>query len=71
MIMYMSDLMEDTTDFSWQGAKAAHAVLCCELERGTVTWDQTDCRDRIRRAHAQKHKTLVLQALSTRNLPTS
>ena len=39
MISYMSDIMEDTTDFSWQGAKAAHAVLYCELERHTVTWD--------------------------------
>ena len=38
MISYTVDLMEDATDFSWQGAKAAHAVLCCELERGTVSW---------------------------------
>ena len=54
MISYMADLMEDATDFSWQGAKAAHAVLCCELERGTVTWDDSARIDRIRRAHAQK-----------------
>ena len=26
-LSYMSDLMEDATDFSWQGVKAAHAVL--------------------------------------------
>ena len=55
MISYMSDLMEDATNFSWQGAKAAHAVLCCELERGTVTWNDSHRIDRIRRAHAQKH----------------
>ena len=55
MIAYMADLMEDTTDFGWQGAKAAHAVLCCELERGTVTWSDSDRIDQIRRAHAQKH----------------
>ena len=54
MISYMADLMEDATDFSWQGAKAAHAVLCCELERGTVSWDDSARIDRIRRAHAQK-----------------
>ena len=40
MIAYMADLMEDATDFFWQGAKAAHTVLCCELERGTVTYAQ-------------------------------
>ena len=55
MISYMADLMEDATDFSWQGAKAAHAVLLCDMERGALQWDNTDRIDRIRRAHAQKH----------------
>ena len=57
MISYMSHLMEDATDFGWQGAKAAHAVLCCELEHGTVTWTDSDRIYQIRRAHAQKHTT--------------
>ena len=51
----MSDLMEDATDFSWASAKAAHAVLLCETERGTVGWSDTSRIDRIRRPHAQKH----------------
>ena len=34
MFVYLSDLMEDTTGFSCQGAKASHAVLLCEMERG-------------------------------------
>ena len=34
MISYLSDLMEDATDFSWQVAKVAHAVSLCEMERG-------------------------------------
>ena len=55
MIAYLGDLMEDATDFSWQGAKAAHAVLLCEMERGSLTWEDTDRIDRVRRAHAQKH----------------
>ena len=55
MVAYMSDLMEDATDFSWQGAKAAHAVMLCEKERGAITWEDSDHIDRIRRAHAQKH----------------
>ena len=53
--MYLGDLMEDATDFSWQGAKAAQTVLLCEMERGVVTWEDSDRIDRIRRAHAQKH----------------
>ena len=55
MISYMADLMEDATDFSWQGAKAAHAVLLCDMERGALQWDHTDRIDRICRVHAQKH----------------
>ena len=55
MVSYLSDLMEDATDFSWQGAKAAHAVLLCEMERWSLTWENGERIDRIRRAHAQKH----------------
>ena len=55
MISYLGDLMEDATDFSWQGAKAAHAVLLCEMERGSLRWEDTERIDRVRRAHAQKH----------------
>ena len=33
MVSYMGDLMEDASDFSWQGAKAANTVLLCEMER--------------------------------------
>ena len=43
------------TDFSWQGVNAAHAILSCEMERGSLQWEDTDRLDRIRRAHAQKH----------------
>ena len=43
------------TDFSWQGVKVAHAVLMCEMERGTVQWEDGDQIDPIRKAHAQKH----------------
>ena len=55
MVSYLGDLMEDATDFTWQGAKAAHAVLMCEMEWGSLQWEDTDRIDRIRRAHAQKH----------------
>ena len=47
--------MEDATDFSWQGAKAANAILLCEMERVSLNWEDSDRIDHIRRAHAQKH----------------
>ena len=55
MVSYLGDLMEDATDFTWQGANAAHAVLMCEMERVSLQWEDTDRIDRIRRAHAPKH----------------
>ena len=61
MIQYMGELMEDATDFTWQGAKAAYAVLLCEFERGSVNWEDTARIDRIRRAHAQKHVSVTKQ----------
>ena len=39
MVSYLADLIQNATDFTWQGAKAAHAVLMCEMERGTVQWE--------------------------------
>ena len=53
MLMYFADLMEDATDFSW--SNAASAVILCEMERGRLTWEDSDRLDRLRRAHAQKH----------------
>ena len=55
MVAYLADLMEDATDFTWQGAKATHAVLLCEMERGSLQWEDTDRLDGIQRVHAQKH----------------
>ena len=62
MISYLADLMEDATDFTWQRAKASHAVLLCEMERGTLQWEDGDRIDRIRRAHAQKHISVAKSA---------
>ena len=55
MLWYLNDLMEDAADFGWSSAKASHAVLLCEMERGTVDWLNTQCIDCIRRTHAQKY----------------
>ena len=54
MLDYLSEIMEDANDFSWQSAKASHAVLLCRMEEGKVDWADTPKIDRIRRAHAQR-----------------
>ena len=58
MIQYMGELFEDATDFSWQGAKAAHAVLLCEFERGTLNWENTARIDRIYVGHMLRNMSI-------------
>ena len=36
MLEYLSEIIEDTNDFSWQSAKDNHAVLLCLMEEGKV-----------------------------------
>ena len=46
MLDYLIALLDDSNDFSWQAAKASHAVLLCRMEQGEVTgWSDTEtCR---------------------------
>ena len=37
MVSYLSDLREDATDLKLR-SKAAHAVLLCEMEWGSLQW---------------------------------
>ena len=56
MLDYLIALLDDSNNFSWQAAKASHAVLLCRMEQGEViSWSETDKIDRIRRANAQRH----------------
>ena len=63
MLDYLSELMED---FSWQSAKASHAVLLCRMEEGKVEWSETSKIDRIRHAHAQRLPTQSVSTALTR-----
>ena len=55
MLDYLGNLMEDASDFSWDSAKAAHAILLTNIEADRVKWSETDKIDRLCRAHAQRH----------------
>ena len=37
MLDYLIALLDDSNDFSWQAAKANHAVLLCQMEQGEVS----------------------------------
>ena len=56
MLDYLIQLLEDANDFSWDAAKASHAILLCMMEQGDVkNYMQVEKIDRIRRDNAQRH----------------
>ena len=42
MLDYLGNLMEDALDFSWDSAKACHAILLTNMETDRVSWVKTD-----------------------------
>ena len=43
MLNYLIALLDDSNDFSWQAAKASHAVLLCRMEQGKLAgWAETE-----------------------------
>ena len=42
-------------DFSWDSAKAVHAILLTNMEADRVKWSETEKIDRLCRVHAQRH----------------
>ena len=56
--VYVIDLLDEATDFSWALAKASRAVFLWRMEQGEIgSWLETENCDRVRRAHAQRHNT--------------
>ena len=49
---YLINLLEDASDFSFENAKACHAVVLTTMEHDKLCWQDT-CR--LRRQHAQQH----------------
>ena len=52
---YIANLMKDASDFSFESARACHAVVLTTMEADRLTWLDTDGLDRARRHHAQRH----------------
>ena len=54
-LQYLANLLEDASDFSFEGAKACHAVVLTSMECDELTWQDTYELDRHRRQQAQRH----------------
>ena len=55
MFDYFGNLMEDASDFSWESAKAPHAIVLTNMEADRLQWTDNEKLDPIRRPHAQRH----------------
>ena len=48
MLDFLVSLLGDAQDFSWEAAKASHAVLLCRMEQGEIAnYSQVEKIDRI------------------------
>ena len=47
--------MENASDFSWETAKASHAIVFTNMDADRLKWNDTNKLDIICRAHAQRH----------------
>ena len=56
---YLINLSEDASDFSFDNAKACHAVVLTTMEHDKLSSQDTDQLDRLRRQHAQQHPQLA------------
>ena len=57
MIEYLTELMQDACDYSWESAKGAHSVLLHRMADGVVNWGQVKEVQKIRKRYAQTTAT--------------
>ena len=57
MIEYLTELMQDACDYSWESAKGAHSVLLHRMADGVVDWGQVKEVQKIRKRYAQMTAT--------------
>ena len=62
MLDYLGNIMEDAPDFSWDSAKACHAVVLTNMEADRLNWTDTDKIDHIYRTKAYKTQRHTLRA---------
>ena len=70
MLDYLVSLFDDANDFSWDAAKASHAVLLCRMEQDEITsYNEVEKIDRVRRANAQRHTYPTSNTQNSKKIP--
>ena len=55
MLKYITKLMQDALDYSWEAARSANACLLTEMERGVVSWKDETELDKIRALYMNRN----------------
>ena len=53
MLDYLGNIMEDASDFSWDSAKAYHAVVLTSMEADRLSWTDVNCEAFIESTQSQ------------------
>ena len=64
---YLTDLLQDAADFTFESPKACHAVVLTTMELDRLTWSDTLELDCLRRQHAQRHSLPTQHVKPTKN----
>ena len=67
MIDYLTELMQDVCDYTWESAKGAHSVLLHRMADGVLTWGQAKEVHKIRKQYAQTVSTTNIQDKNSRS----
>ena len=57
MIEYLTELIQNACDYSWESAKGAHSVLLLRMADGVMNWGQVKEIQKIRKCYAQTTAT--------------
>ena len=66
-LTYITDLLQDAADFSFESAKACHTVVLTTMEFDRVSWSDTLELDHLWRQHAQRHNNVPPSSNTARN----
>ena len=70
MLDYLISLFDDANEFSWDAAKASHAVLLCRMEQGEIkSYTEVEKIDRVRRANTQRHSYPTANVQNSKKIP--
>ena len=61
MIQYLTELIQDACDFSWEAAKGTHSVLLHKMADGVVDWSNITEIHKIRQRYAQTNSVQHVQ----------